>query len=103
MFFYILNVEYSSICYVNNPFYYFREGEGDQDEDADVEVARDHDTPWTVMDKKVPAPLAAAAATGSSSSSLAFFLLITVFLSPCSPCRRSLALRRRCQQLREFA
>jgi hypothetical protein len=30
----------------------YRDGEGDQDEDADVEVARDHDTPWTVMDKK---------------------------------------------------
>ena len=85
MFFYILNVEYSSICYVNNPFYYFREGEGDQDEDADVEVARDHDTPWTVMDKKVTGPLAAAAATGSSS----FFPLLTVCFSPFSPCRQT--------------
>eukprot|EP00802_Teleaulax_amphioxeia_P013290 Tamp_13340.p1 GENE.Tamp_13340~~Tamp_13340.p1 ORF type:complete len:313 (+),score=40.97 Tamp_13340:612-1550(+) len=36
----------------DNPPLSYREGQEDSDEDDEIEVAKDHDTPWTVMNKK---------------------------------------------------
>ena len=44
----------------DNPPLSYREGQEDSDEDDEIEVAKDHDTPWTVMNKKVLAPLPSA-------------------------------------------